>query len=347
MQGLSGIADVAETLGLAFGFAAMDHGLICDRRTLIRGDGRFCPGCRPLKECFSCKLHHTRMRDKVLAHVGRYLPSICASAISDGASGLLGRPLGKQLTWWDRELEVNARLTRAVARLDAFVTATSWHMELARKRLPAGVASQVLMYPLPKELRSPEPKAVPVDTLRVGFVGRPIPIKGLHVLVEAVERARTQIPVELRMFCPRNDEEAAEYWWPLRNRVRGLAGSVWTECGVLDHASLRAIHRTIDVLAVPSTWPEYVGFVTLEAQALGTPVLLSDFPPQRELFAEDRRSGWFVAPADVDAWVACLISVWEAKCRGELRTPICRAPSVEEYAKCCLRRISEQERTEI
>jgi glycosyltransferase involved in cell wall biosynthesis len=209
-------------------------------------------------------------------------------------------------------------------------------MDLARKRLPSGIASEVLSFPIPKELQSAECKTVPQDRLRVGFVGRPILIKGIHVLIAAVERAHSLIPLELHMFCPRNDDEQSEYWRPLRDRVRCLEGSIWSECGVFDVSALRAIHSTIDALALPSIWPDFFPFVTLEAQALGTPVLLSDFPSQRELFNENQNTAWFVAPGDVDAWVNCLLSVWDAKRHGSLGRPVCRAPTLDQYAQTLL-----------
>ena len=84
-------------------------------------------------------------------------------------------------------------------------------------------------------------------------------------------------------------------------------------------------------------WPDFFPFVTLEAQALGTPVLFSDFPPQRELFNEDRSTAWFVAPGDEDAWANCLVSVWDAKRRGKLGRPVCRAPTRDQYAQTLLR----------
>jgi hypothetical protein len=153
------------------------------------------------------------------------------------------------------------------------------------------------------------------------------------VLIAAVERASLEIPLELHAFCPRNDDQEAEYWTPLQNRVGRLNGSIWRECGVLDACALRTIHGTIDALALPSVWPDFFPFVTLEAQALGTPVLLSDFPSQREVFANDQKSAWFVAPGDVDAWANCLVAVWKAKRRGELLAPICNVPTIEEYAR--------------
>jgi glycosyltransferase involved in cell wall biosynthesis len=332
VRGLSSLACAAEELKLCLGMAAMDYGLVCDRRTLIHGGGGLCKGCRPSVECFNCRLKSLRVRDKLAAWIGRRLPDSCGLTISRALSRLAGRPLGRQLTWWGHKVAADARLSRAIERLDAFISPTHGNMELARSRLPGGIVSEVIMFPLPKELLSPEPKKVPSELLRIGFVGRPIAIKGLHVLIAAVERARSQVPLELHMFCPPNDNEEAEYWVPLQDRVRRLGGSIWREGGPLDGPALRRIHSTVDVLALPSVWPDFCPLVILEAQALGTPVVSSDFQSQREVFAQDQSGVWFVAPGDVDAWATCLISIWRAKLHGALRAPICCVPTIEEYA---------------
>jgi glycosyltransferase involved in cell wall biosynthesis len=145
------------------------------------------------------------------------------------------------------------------------------------------------------------------------------------------------VPIELRVHCPRNDGEQAEHAAALERAVRALPGSEWQWCGVLDAAALRALHAQIDVLVVPSVWPEWLGFVTLEAQGLGTPILLSDLASQRELADGDRRSSWFVPPGDEAARASCLEEVWAHKQAGTLAAPRIVAPSPAEYAAELLR----------
>ncbi|MDD9936099.1 MAG: glycosyltransferase, partial [Myxococcales bacterium] len=127
--------------------------------------------------------------------------------------------------------------------------------------------------------------------------------------------------------------ELGAYWRPLRHRSAQRPGWSWHERGVLSADELRELHRGIDVLAVPSTWPEWLGLVTLEAQGLGTPVILSDLPSQRDLASGDGRSSWFVPPGDAAALARTLVDVWEAKRDGRLEAPQPRCPSPAEYAR--------------
>jgi glycosyltransferase involved in cell wall biosynthesis len=333
LAGLEDLAVAARMAGARLGMTATEYGVICDRQTLVRGDGSLCTGPRSLADCFACKLQPMRRRDRALGQAGRVVPEAVSRLATRTGRSLLGRPVGEQLHWWPQALEQDARRRAALAALDVFIAPTRWTLSMVAPHLSADTRTAAIMHPLPEALRTPAPKSTPQSALRVGFVGRPLPIKGLHTLVAAVESLARRAPVELRVHCPRNADELVDYWGPLRARVERMPGSRWIEGGVLDADALRAVHREIDVLAVPSEWPEWLGLVTLEAQGLGTPVILSDVPSQRELGDADGQSCWFVPPGDATALARCLEQVWDAKRRGTLRAPAAPYPTPVEYAR--------------
>jgi glycosyltransferase involved in cell wall biosynthesis len=342
LSGLGVVGEVAKAHGARLGLAAMEYGLVCARRTLVRGNGELCAGPRALDDCFACTLEDRPRRDRVLGHVGRYLPEPLATTMTNVAHGLAGRPMGMQLhASRDMRRRDDAR-RRALARLDLLVATTRFTHGVFSPHVDAHTHLAALMYPLDHALLGPEPKCTPGDVLRVGFVGRALPIKGLDVLIAAVERLRPRVPVELHVHCPRNDGEHAELARALERRVQALDGSRWHWRGVLDAPALRELHAQIDVLAVPSVWPEWLGFVTLEAQGLGTPLVLSDLASQRELADGDRRSSWFVRPGDAEALASCLAEVWERKRDGTLSAPRVVAPTARDYAAELLRLYAER-----
>jgi glycosyltransferase involved in cell wall biosynthesis len=331
--GLEDLAAAARETGVQLGMTATEYGVICDRQTLVRGDGTLCPGPESLAGCFACRLQPMRRRDRALGQAGRVVPPRLSRLATGAGRALLRRPVGEQLHWWQQAQAQDARRRRALAALDAFIAPTRWTLSMIAPHLAATTRTAAIMHPLPESLRTPEPKSTPAEVLRVGFVGRALPIKGLHTLVAAVESLVSRMPVELRVHCPANAGELADYWRPLEERVERLSGSVWSEHGALDAEALRAVHREIDVLAVPSEWPEWLGLVTLEAQGLGTPVILSDMPSQHELGEADGRSCWFVPPGDAAALARCLQNVRRAKREGKLRAPQAPYPSPAEYAR--------------
>jgi len=139
----------------------------------------------------------------------------------------------------------------------------------------------------------------PSGTLRVGFVGRLIPHKGVDVLLEAVasdDRMRVEI------FGAGPELEA------LTGRAArlGLTDRV-TFHGHVEEEAIPATYRRFDVLAVPSVptpgWLEQFGRVVVEAQASGIPVVASASGALPDVVGE---RGLLVAPGDPEALRAAL-----------------------------------------
>jgi glycosyltransferase involved in cell wall biosynthesis len=80
-----------------------------------------------------------------------------------------------------------------------------------------------------------------------------------------------------------------------RHRLRGWARDV------------SPYYAAMDVLAVPSVWPEVFGRVAAEAQACGVPVLGSRIGGIPEAIQEDI-SGQLVTPGDIEAWTGALLA---------------------------------------
>jgi glycosyltransferase involved in cell wall biosynthesis len=213
-----------------------------------------------------------------------------------------------------------------------FVAPTRFAADITRPHLPARTRCEELMYPVADDLLRPESKRTPADRLVVGFAGRALRIKGLHVLLDAVAGVAGKVPLDLHIETATNEGEERDYWQPLKDRAAAMDNVRWRESGVLDSGALRAFHAGIDVLAVPSLWPEYVGFVALEAMALGTPVVLSDFASQRELLIGEG-NGDVVTAGDAGALGAGLERCWRRKRAGVRPAPVTPAHPATEYGR--------------
>lgn len=98
--------------------------------------------------------------------------------------------------------------------------------------------------------------------LRMGFLGRIAPEKGLELLAAALSR----LPAETRLVIAGKIDDAA------RTALQRIAGR---EITFLGFVSPEALFREIDVLVVPSLWDEPFGRVSVEAQAFGVPSVVS------------------------------------------------------------------------
>ena len=139
--------------------------------------------------------------------------------------------------------------------------------------------------------------------LRLGFLGRWHPTKGIDLLVKAVRASSTQTPVRLAIYAVGGGPEEQAYEGTVRSLIDGDP-----RIEILPPASraeLPAILAGLDVLAIPSQWLETGPLVALEAQAAGLAILASDTGGLVELVREDGRNR-LLHRADAHVWTRAI-----------------------------------------
>ncbi len=116
------------------------------------------------------------------------------------------------------------------------------------------------------------------SSLRIGFIGRLTPNKGLEVLIDAFELLSSK-DIELTLHGL-GDES---YVQSLRQRTTNPAVEFR---GAFERGELPAIYAGFDVQVVPSTWFECSPLVVQDAFLFGKPLVVSDIGGLRELVEE-------------------------------------------------------------
>jgi glycosyltransferase involved in cell wall biosynthesis len=132
-------------------------------------------------------------------------------------------------------------------------------------------------------------------TFTLGFVGYLGAHKGLRYLLGALASLVPAHPVRLLAV---GDGEDRERLVALTKEL-GLEPYV-TFRGRVPHADIAALYHELDVLVVPSVWPENSPVTIMEAMASGIPVIASDIGGGGEL-VEDGITGFLVPPRDTRA----------------------------------------------
>jgi glycosyltransferase involved in cell wall biosynthesis len=134
----------------------------------------------------------------------------------------------------------------------------------------------------PAALLAPRPRDG--DTaLVVGFIGRLSSIKGVGVLADALRilQARSSGPIRLALagddrFVPSADSALVS------KKLAAVSGV--SRLGWIDRS---AFFKQVDMVVVPSTWPEPFGLVAIEAMASGLPLIVSDAGALPEVVGAD------------------------------------------------------------
>lgn len=151
-------------------------------------------------------------------------------------------------------------------------------------------------------------------SLRVGFVGRVVPIKDVVTFVKACDLALRSVNLDVRIIGP--DDEDPDYG----RRCKALVAMLSRESSIRFTGPLPAarIYAELDVVVLTS-FSEGQPLVILEAHAAGLPVIATDVGACRELLegrsGEDRAlgpSGLVTRAADPADTAAALIELAES-----------------------------------
>jgi glycosyltransferase involved in cell wall biosynthesis len=134
--------------------------------------------------------------------------------------------------------------------------------------------------------------------------------KGQHVLLSAFSRISDQFP-DVQLVFAGDAQGRDSYRESLERDIE--AHDLVNRVHIVGHCDdPSAAMALADVAAVPSIEPEAFGRAAVEAQALGTPVVVSNLGAVSETvkasppFPPDERTGWIVPPGDAPAFAEAL-----------------------------------------
>ena len=293
----------------------------CQRGTLLRWGADVCDGMLDRKRCSACALQGQGLNRSISAVLGS-LPQGVGRAL--GSLGLSGG-IWTALRMTELIALQHAAFRALVADVDHVVALCQWVKEvLHRNGVPEekltisrqGLCSVDEGPPAPRQTRESGYR------LRMIFLGRLDPTKGVHILIEAMRTSR-EVPIDLDIFGVEQGQAGAEY---LQTLKRGAQGD--PRISFFDPIPARAVVskiREYDLVAVPSQWLETGPMVVLEAFAAGVPVIGSDLGGIAEL-VKSGVDGLLVEANSVADWSRVLREISDdpallSKLRSGIRPP--------------------------
>ncbi len=295
---------VAKELGIPTVMTLSDFWLICPRHTLVRYDGEICDGQVPVATCHNCMLSESRLY-RVSQQI---MPSDWVSSVYDN---LISQPrLSKHvpgMTRWGMDVQARRDIIRKFAPyIDQFIAPSRYIAETIQRAGLEDIEVAISHHGNRLNWLSDYQPRPPDNELHFGYIGQINPIKGVHLLIQGF--AANQFPPDVKLFIYGNLEANPAYTAQLQALAENHA-NISLE-GPFVRTELPGVLQNIDVLVVPSTWPEVAGLVVQEAFAANIPVLASNMGGLPEfvqpgeggiLFDVEDHSGVQQALADVVA----------------------------------------------
>lgn len=264
---------LARQAGVPLVVTLHDAKWFCGRGQLVRADGGVCAAAEE-ETCVRC-LGDQLGRGPVRGALSRRAPAVLKRWASP-TSALEGRRdpgAVARRRWRARE----AALATVLDGADAVLSPSQFFADLAARH---GCTRPVQVVPNGIDGPTATPLA-PTQPLRVGWFGVPAPTKGLTELIAATADGGCALHVHGA------DEPGVSslLGGPLPRHV--LAHGPYAPDGVFERM------ESVDLVALPSRWPENQPMVALEARAAGRPLAVADVGGLPELVRHGV-DGWVV-----------------------------------------------------
>ncbi len=276
--------------------------ILCLRGTLIRGGKAACNGVVEEKKCAQCWIQ-SRGLGQPWASLVSGLSTLTGPRVRSFVPGRVRTALSAR-TLAKMKSQV---LSDAVRHADKIIVLCQWMADALRGN---GVTEDkiclsphgIVMQPL-----EVEPVCIENDVIKVGFLGRADPSKGLAVLLEGFVLAERQrdpaIRSQLHLYVMAVTDEDQAYLRRLQAAYAAYDTILWHE--PVPRGQVASLLRCIHILAVPSQTLETGPLVVLEAMEAAVDVVGSDLGGVRELL---QRYDWGALAhfSDPEDWALCL-----------------------------------------
>ncbi len=207
------------------------------------------------------------------------------------------------------------RLIRENAKnIDAFIAVSSFYAEVMADFLNIE-RSKIHVVPLGINLKDYQPgdNNSHSEVFRIGYFARVAPEKGLHLLAEAyrILRKRDNFGPARLDAAGYLAPEHKPYLQTIEREMKdaGLSAE-FHYLGTLDRDAKLQFFKNIDVLSVPTTYPEPKGLSVLESMASGVPVVQPRWGAFTEMI-ERTGGGILCEPQDSESLAEAIYSLWK------------------------------------
>ena len=240
----------------------------CFCGTLMYKGKEHCNGMINIKKCTRCalnKLPINTVTQEILYNVSMplYMLNIDTGKLNTSAGTAFSYPF-----IIDKK---RSALNELVSLCDKIIVLTDWYKKVLLQNGIAENKLELVKQALPYKISNPKSdNAIEAKTIRLVFIGRIDPLKGLHLLLEAMQDLQEE-KIYLDIFGSITDENYYNEWKQNSSEKKNIC---WK--GLLPQKDVVSTIQQYHALVLPSVFSEMSPLVIQEAFAAGVPVIGSD-----------------------------------------------------------------------
>lgn len=282
----TGIIKEVKFRGIPVVYTLHDYWLICPQSQLLKRDYQICNNHK-FSDCIDCQVYYLSLRKnikRIYQICNKLYPSL-ASFLKKVYLNLSRERLSSRNS--EEKIKVRAKHIKDICELvDIFISPSQF---LRNKFIESEMVSskRILFSNLGfnQRLFDDYKEKLLSGKIRFGFIGTFLPHKGAHLLIEAFNRIKAA-NVELNIYGKFKSYVGFEYYLRYLKKIVVKNKNI-KFMGDFDNSNISSVFSNIDVLVVPSIWPENSPLVIQEASMAKTPVIASDAGGIRELIRND------------------------------------------------------------
>lgn len=283
-QNLWWILEAAQRLGIPSVYSAHDYGLACQRTLLVTGHDTLCDGVANIEKCTDCVVAGRGALGRANEMVAAFPPMqpLLRRAFGRDGAGPLARRGGVRMPARMRTGLIIERVGRVLRGLSALIVTSDFGAGVYQGLGMARDRTHILPWFHSQSALLQQPAAF-TGALRMAFVARISPEKGLHVLLTALEKLSTEVPVELHIAGAVGDDYGRRLKAKYAERA-GAASVKWH--GWVANDTMPDFYRDIDIAVIPTLAHETGPLSLIEAFAHGRPAICTDIATVRNVLHE-------------------------------------------------------------
>lgn len=330
---LLGLVPAANELGIPVCLTALEFSYFCRRYDLMYEGRDLCALDRRGTTCERCVLSSYSERQQFAA---RAAASVFPPRVERGVRELVAKSFGDRLPILGQR-SISRQIEHQRENFSNEIAAVITPSSVMRNFYLAQGADPDKLHFVPygtNVRHSENGHRQQNGVLRVGYIGRLDPKKGVDVLCDAVQMLPADLPLELKIFGPINNGSSA-YAERIQSQSEGDTRINFR--GKLEREKVAAAYSEIDVLVVPSIWYENSPITISEALSHGCPVVCSDTEGMTDL-VQDSINGLTFPVGKSTALAGCLRRLIEDRSLlATLRSNVCAVESTDEIARLILK----------